>query len=446
MSLFLTIFILYILVLMTFGPGRKSAKKRDPGSVFFGIKPLGTLSMTATTTASWFGAATYLVTFDAATRTGFSSLWFMGAPTLFTLIIFILLAPRIRALGHISLPHFFREHYGPAFAAFVTLLIAGYMILLTASQFSAWGQIAALFEMTPASAIITGALCVILYSSLGGFRSVVGTDRLQFILLCAGVLLLLTAAFFTTPSPVLEKGDLDMTRDLGSHLSITLCFTLAWTISPIIWQRITACHSLQTARRGLSLSMLFFSLLIIAVVLAAIWWRPFLEPGKDALLTIRQRLPLWMGLLIEVGLVSAIMSTADTALNTGALALQPFTLKRGLKRWSALNLRGLGVVLLGLLALWISLRHQSILKLLGLAGELMSSGLFVPGMFALLRGSHHHLAGGLSLVAGGGFAVISFVMQTSQITGSWPKWPFSSLIGIGLSLLGYGLGLFVSRR
>ncbi len=446
MSLFVALFTFYSILMIVYGLIRRKGTVLNNKTFFFGDRPLSAPSFALTVSASWFGAATFLITFDESLKNGLSSLWTMGAPTLITLALFIMLSPRIRSLGHTSLSHFFNSSYGPAFGAFVTLLVAAYMTLLAASQLSAWGRIAPLFDLDPEKAIIIGTLCVILYSAFGGFRSVIRTDRLQFFLLSAAALMLLSGALFFSPLKSIAATDLDFSKGLPGHLAGTLCFTMAWTISPIIWQRISASRSIGSARLGLSLSMILFSVLITCVALAAVFWRPALDPAQPALSSIRVLTPLWMSLIIEIGLAAAIMSTADTALNTGALALQPFGSRR-LGIWSKLNLHGAGIILLGGLALWIALLHQSVLTLLGLAGELMSSALFVPGIYALIRGPGPGLAAALSMILGGGFAVISFFMQTSanQATHFWPNWPYSSLMGIALSLLGFIVGMAWSK-
>lgn len=445
MSLFIGLFAVYSLIMLFIGLHGRS--RPDDDSAFFGERPLESLAMAFTVTASWFGAATCLVTFDEAIRDGFASLWNLGAPTLATLALFIALAPRIKALGHVSLSQYFSSRFGPGIAGFVTLVVAAYMTLLAASQFSAWGQIAPLFEIEPRMAIVTGALCVIGYSAFGGFRSVVRTDAWQLLLLGAAVLLLLAGALLYSPGAQVEARDFRLTATLPRHLSITLGFTLAWTISPIIWQRISASRSVRSARRGLSLSMVLFSLLISMVALSGILWRSATSPGQSALLAVRRQLPLWMGLIIEIGLAAAIMSTADTALNNGALALHPGK-GNGLRWWKKMNLAGAGVILTGFLALWIALRHQSVLKLMGLAGELMSCALFVPGIYALLKGPGPAKAAALSLAGGGGFAVFSFIAQTSagKLAAWWPPWPYSTGIGVVFSALGFCAGMIWSKR
>ncbi len=445
--MFIGLFAVYSLVMILIGIHGKKRIRPDGKTVFFGDRPLGVPAMAFTVTASWFGAATCLVTFDESIRAGFSSLWNLGAPTLATLTAFIVLTPRIKKLGHTSLSQFFHTHFGSGVAGFVTVVVAAYMILLAASQFSAWGQIAPLFDIEPRSAIIMGTLCVIAYSAFGGFRSIVRTDRSQLLLLSAAVLLLLLGALIYSPDARVTPQDFHFFTHLPRHLSITLGFTLAWTISPIIWQRISASRSVRSARQGLFLSMILFTLLISTVALSAILWRPAVAPGQSALLTVRQQIPLWMNLIIEIGLAAAIMSTADTALNNGALALHPGSGRR-LSLWVKMNLRGAGVILLGLMALWIALRHQSILKLLGLAGELMSCALFVPGIYALLKGPGPSAAALLSLSCGGGFAVFSFIAQSStgKLASVWPSWPYSTLIGIILSVLGFLGGMAWKKR
>jgi len=54
-------------------------------------------------------------------------------------------------------------------------------------------------------------------------------------------------------------------------------------------------------------------------------------------------------------------------------------------------------------------------------------------------------AGFLSLIAGGGYALIGFLCQVKLLALNWPAWPFSVPYGLVLSLAGFLIGLVIDK-
>jgi SSS family solute:Na+ symporter len=98
-----------------------------------------------------------------------------------------------------------------------------------------------------------------------------------------------------------------------------------------------------------------------------------------------------------------------------------------------------------LLAFGIATRLQSILQTLGLASEILAEGLFVPGMAMFVFKKKRPLAGALSLVLGGGFALLSFFSALKILPISLPAWPFSVPYGVALSIFGFALGYLIDH-
>jgi SSS family solute:Na+ symporter len=100
----------------------------------------------------------------------------------------------------------------------------------------------------------------------------------------------------------------------------------------------------------------------------------------------------------------------------------------------------------GVFAFLIATRLQGILKTLGLASEVMAEGMFVPGVAMIFLRKKYPTAGMLSLVLGGGYAILGFLNGISLVHLNWPTWPFSVPYGVALSLLGFVLGFFIDRH
>jgi len=413
-----------------------------------------------TVCAAWIGASSVLVTTDQAFRTGLSAFWLIGLPAVLTTLVFSLgLAGPIFRLPALTLADLAEVRYGRLVRHLVSVLIVWYMILLASSQMVAVGNFLRIFlGRSYQFSLAAGAAVVLLYTTLGGFFIVAVTDRFQFFFLMAGLLglffwLLGTAQPASLPALAAELGHKEYFRFFNGwqeNALIVLSFVLAWLISPIIWQRIQAARSVRAARRGLLAASATFLVVYGIIVGIGMLFLPIYGRTRLAhpLLAeaVTGRLPLFLAALVFVAVVAAILSTMDTAINTGA-----FTLSRDLVQrfFPASAGRGqllvsrLATLLVGGLAFLVATRFESILKTLGLASEIMAEGLFVPGMAMLFIKKKMPWAGLFSLVLGGGFSLASFASASGLVSLGLPAWPYSVPWGVGLSLAGYLAGVLL---
>lgn len=435
--------LLYFAVLVVTGV-LLSRKNPDFDAYFYGQRKLGSFLIFFTVTASWFGAASTIVTVNAAHKTGFNAVWLMGIPTFTTIIAFILLNRKIRDTRFVSLPVLLEKYYGKPVSAVASFLIFFYMVVLAASQLTAWGQFVGPFlgrsyEIT----VISGAVVVILYSYLGGYLSIVLTDGMQFLLLTFSMVYLLIFFKRSDAAPVYTAADFDFFADSGPSLLMTVSFTLAWVISPIIWQRIASARSAKVSRRGLVLSLAAFAVLYFIIIQVGIHARNVPITGDVFAGIIETRLPAGGGIFVFLGIAAAIMSTADTAVNVGALTLVKDVFHIKTKSRLVFHAK-IATLISGVLAVLIALRFNSIIKTLGLASEIMAEGLFIPGMYMLLFKKRKPLAALLSLVLGGGFSILVFI-NAYGLNLPLPTWPYSLPYGLGLSITGFAVGYLLDR-
>jgi SSS family solute:Na+ symporter len=444
MDMYVIGLLIYFLVLVILGIFL-SRKNLDFDSYFYGRRKLGSFLIFFTVTASWFGAASTIATVEAAQKTGFQAVWLLGVPTVATIIIFILLNKKIRETRFVSLPVLLEKYYGKIVSAFASFLIFIYMVLLAASQFVAWGKFIGSFlgqnyEIT----VITGAVAVILYSYLGGYISIVLTDGLQFLLLSLSLIYLMI--FFKNTAPLFKPSDFDFFSNSEYHLLMTASFTLAWVISPIIWQRVASAKSAKASKWGLLMSIAAFSILYFWVIRVGIYLRsmPGTTSGDIFGFVVENWLPAGGSLLVFLGIASAIMSTGDTAINIAALTLvkDVFQIKRKNK---VVFYAKIATFISGILASVVALRFDSIIKTLGLASEIMAEGLFIPGMYLLFFKKKRPLAALLSLVLGGGFSILVFV-NAYGLSLPLPQWPYSLPYGLALSLSGFIIGYILDKK
>jgi len=424
-------------------------KNPDFDAYFYGKRKLGSFLIFFTVTASWFGAASTIATVNAAYKTGFNAVWLLGIPTIITITVFIIINKKIRETRFISLPVLLEKYYGKIVSSFASFLIFFYMVLLAASQLVAWGKFVGNFTgQNYQTAVISGAVVVIIYSYLGGYLSVVFTDGLQFLLLTLSLIYLMV--FFKDTTPLFKPTDFDFFADSHHNILMTVSFTLAWVISPIIWQRLASARSAKISRRGLLVSIAAFSILYFWVIRVGIYLRSIsaatagTKGGDIFAFVIKNWLPAGGSLLVFLGIAAAIMSTTDTAVNVGALTLvkDVFKIKRKSK---TVVYAKIATFISGTLAVLIALKFNSIIKTLGLASEIMAEGLFIPGMYLLFFKKKRPLAALLSLVMGGGFSLLVFI-NAYGLALPLPQWPYSLPYGLGLSLLGFITGWLFDKK
>ncbi len=412
--------------------------------------------------ASWFGATSILVSTDEAYRAGLSSFWVMGVPAVLTVLLLAFFISRpLRRLSIVSLPDLVELRYGRTVRHLASVLIIWYMALLAASQMVAIGNFLKSFLGLPYLTSLTlGVAVVLVYSVIGGFFSVTVTDSLQLIFLAAGVSGLFfflsgASSFHEVALSACQLGKehyFDLFSDFKRNFLTALSFTLAWTVSPIAWQRIQAARSERSARQGLLATAAALFLLYWAVVLSGMLSLPLFSStvlgGPLLSELISSKVSIVLSGILFVAVVAAVMSTMDTAINTGALSLtrdvyqQVFPSSRGKKVVPAGRL---STIFVAGIAFLVATRFQSILKTLGLASEIMAEGLFVPGMAMVFLKKRWPAAGFLSLVLGGGFSLAGFLCEMKLLSFSWPSWPFSVPYGVGLSAVGFCLGAVVDK-
>jgi SSS family solute:Na+ symporter len=459
---FLALLALYLAALVAVGL-LSSRRMKSLEDFFLASRSLPAGLIFLSLTASWFGATSILVTTDDAYRRGLGAIWLIGVPAIVTVLIFaVLLAGPIRRLDIVTLPDLVEKRYGKTVRRLAGLLIFWYMVVLASSQLVALGRFLGPFLDVPyVWSLAVGTGVVLLYLLRGGLFSVVATDVLQCLLLGGGVIGLAVYLGRRTPSvPVLPAaGRFDPFSGIESDLLIAVSFILAWTISPIAWQRIQAAGTVKKARQGFLAAAGAFVFLYGLVVLIGILAGPLLGsrelPHPLISELILSEVAPWLGGILFVAVIAAILSTLDTAINTGALTLTRDIYFRLIARGAPARLPAVGTgraatVLTAALAFLVATRFRSILEALGLSSEIMAEGLFIPGIAMIWLRGRRPLAGGLSLALGGGFAIAGFLSALGVLPLRLPAWPQSVPYGVGLSLVGfiagYGLDSLRLRR
>ncbi len=335
---------IYLCLLLVMGFYAKSTRKSQSLKAFYlADNGLSSFVLLFTLYATQYSANTLLIVPAEVVNQGYGMILILGYMTAIV-VCYLMYAPALYQLART------RDYITPGdylddrFDSPRLTLVANIVFLIVSTNY----LLAQLMAMGYITESLTGGLIsyevgvcalaciVIVYESLGGMRAVAWTDVLQ-----GGMLLVGLVGIFIivgpTPSRLGEVSEWLLKHDLSRIQVPSFDFQIYWAstvlmvgmgaaIYPQAIQRLYAARSLRTLRRSLSwmVIMPMFTVLILFLlgVLSIPQYEMFDESvSQDAVLP--EMLHFWseqsvaaeiLVLLITVGLIAAIMSTADSVL------------------------------------------------------------------------------------------------------------------------------------
>jgi SSS family solute:Na+ symporter len=228
-----------------------------------------------------------------------------------------------------------------------------------------------------------------------------------------------------------------------------ITFGSAWMIQANVWQRISAARSPQDARKMIGLSFLVYIPLYLMVTFTGMLALGlFEEMPQGGVISgiINDYMPPFLGALIFVGICSAIMSTMDSLINTGAMVLCVDIYKNKFRpeadQKQLLFVGKIGTIIVTLIALLIGLEIKSILKVSWLAADLLSTGAFVPLMLGFIWKRGTTIGAMSSMVFG---TIFSLYNLTVALGAKLPlPWEIGTAKHVLIGMLGSALVYFIA--
>lgn len=440
-----------------------SRKIENLKDFFLAGRSLGALPVGMTFAASWFGAGSTIGSVNKFNAEGLSALWYLAIPSAVScLVITLLMARRVARqtqseAGPLSQPEAIEKHYGPAGRMLLSMIILLSVITFIASQMVAAGRVfeGALGIDTAAATVIATAV-VVAYAMMGGYFAVVVTDMAQLAFIALSLLALAVFAVGFTgsqpdvwanymaaqPAAFWSPGD-----DLGMHMALTASFVLAWVIAPEMWQRMSSTRNEHLARQAGWVATAFLCLLFVLITLIGMLSPAVIGQSDNALIDLAYRLPHpLLTALVFIGFASAVTSTMDSSINVGSLTLAHDIYGRLIRPGAGKNhlvlASRIATVLIVIPALVIALRFQDIFHILWMSADIYASAMFFPIVGMLYVPNPGRLAGVLSMAFGLTSVALTALIQYAGITPPflWPDAPYSTLLGVAISGLGFGIG------
>ena len=390
-------FYLALMIAIGLYASRQQASVED---YFVASGKLGTVSIACLWMAGWVGGAAVVGSAAKAYDIGISASWYATAMAIGCLLFGLFFAKRVKQLGQqhnlVTYPELMETRYDSRTRIVATITTVGAFIAYAAGQLAAAaGILHTLMGWDFGTSLLIASAIIIVYTATGGFLAITYTDWVQVTLLFVGVVIVGIPVAISQggtwsifhdqlPEAFFDPGGWGWPTILALVVSISLSFFTAMDS----YTRTFAARSPTIARRGVLLAIVF----VLPLAVGATWLGmtsailfPGLEDSSDILSTfVVQTFPVGLKGLVLVGILAALMSTADICILTASANLSkdvyqryinPDVEPRNLFRISI----GLSVII-GVVAALMAWRMQDVIDILLVGFTINSAALFLPSI------------------------------------------------------------------
>ena len=405
--------------------------------------------------ATVLGASATVGIAARAESIGFAAFWWLGVGAIGFWFQAAFLSKPVHDLDVRTLPEIAEKTVGKTGRKLVAFIIAISWIGIIAAQFAAVAGFIGLVlghDAGTQSVLIT-AVIVIVYTLLGGQLSVVRTDALQFGILTLGFFaaaIYLFGGFSDAETAAIANGTAAQPAGLATFGNFNLLnekfgfadlammlFTIggAYFLGPDVISRNLVAKDSSAARKAVvagSFAILVFSMIIVLLGMWAATYAPN-EAGTSVNPLFRLAsgvLPLPLAALLSIGLLSALLSSADTCLINSAAIFGSDILNT--RRISVVRLL---VVAIGIIATFLALQGKDIIGLLTMAYSVYTPGIVAPLAVAIIAHKKFSIKKSLwyaGVVVGGLFGLIPAILASTAKIATPAYLPH---IGIAVSLI-----------
>jgi SSS family solute:Na+ symporter len=378
----------------------------------------------------------------------------------FALLFALLLAKRIRATNHLTIPDKLEASYDRK-TALLGGVLTFFLITPAAYVLMVGILIQLVFGLNLVSSVIVTTTLTICYLYWGGFRSDVWANALEFVLMFLGFAMILPFAYFKLGGweyIVNHVPPLHLTWHGGNNWQfIAVWFFIAlWTlVDPAFHQRCYAAKDGKTAQRGILISIPFWFLFDFMTSMAGLYARAALPDLPNAAfsypLLAEVTLPPVAKGLFYIGMLATIMSTLSSLMFISASTVGrdivgrlklPVSVERRevlVQRWTKI-----GLIISAIFSIVLALVVPSVVRLWYAIGTAIVPGLLVPLMASYFEPLHIPAKYGFwAMLLGWGVASVWLVCgQLHLVDGAalyWfgiePMYP-----GLVISLVVWGIG------
>ncbi len=432
----------------------KEKKNENVLDYFFAGRTLPFWALSITFIASWWGAGSAISTADLAYDDGIGAFWYYGVPVLISTFLMILFSKWIRNIGFLTQGEMMKERYDTRTAKSLAVLIFLFMTFSAATQMVGVGDFFGQYMgLDYEVAVLLGTSIVVIYSWFGGFRGVVLTDIIQFVLLLISAVLVFGVAWSVSGgidniaqvATQTGKTDfLDVSAGAVKYLPYVITFGCSWMIQANVWQRISATKNKKDAKKMAVMSFIAYIPLYLIVVLtgmaAIVLYDTIPDGGVISAIVVDHMTP-FVGAIVFVGISAAIMSTMDSLINTAAMTLSIDLGSKDVSESKKLAYSKKATLLVTGIALVISLLIRDILEISWIASDIITTGAFVPLVAGFLWKRGNRYGAFYSIVTGAVYSFYNLLISNFGFDFLPRFWESGSalqvILGVILSLIVY---------
>lgn len=407
------IWLLIFLALLFLSSVSKLRQKADPVQYYVFSRKAGVFTTSFSMLASCVGGSATLGMIGLGWQVGTPAFWWLGVGVAGLLVLGFFLARKVRGSRSKTMPEILEKQLGPSFRRGCAIIILVAYVPIIAAQFSAQALvISTLGNLDSTSALFWGAFFLFAYTAIGGQNAVMKSDVWQFGILIAalGIILFFCLSLPEGRSALADARIVLVNRQFPPLKLVYFLLVLggSFVVGPMLYGRLLSARSQATAKQACIASALALFVMAAGITATGIALSGILPPESfgndfrpDDILEVfvKQKMPVWAGVPIFLGLLGAIVSSADSCLFTAASIAANDLLKK-----PEIGFCRLVMALLAVAAFFLALNGNGILHLLLIANDIYACGIVPPVFIALICGNSRKMHPGLmtcALVCGG---------------------------------------------
>ena len=462
MLIYLTIFIIYLLAMLLIGYFYSRGIKNTE-DYFLSGRRFGAFPIACTLAVSFIGGGMFMGITGLLVKYGIVVIPIILSMALSFVILGLVFGPRLRRLNLNTLPEFIAKRFDEKSRYLIAIVSLIMLLGGSAIQFKASGAIlTTVFNVPYLWAILISAIIVTIYTTLGGFRSVVATDVVQTIIIFIGVAIALPFVIQAAGSPKEIIQNLAPLQDgqFFNFFSQGIIFVIGVFIIAIIYaimspenhQRLYASRDPKTAKRaGILAGIFYFIILSIVFMLGLVgltFFPDLANPDNFMPLLATQILPTWLGAILLASVAAGIMSSADTNLVTASsIIITDFYEKYRKSPYGGspvgrdkpkpkklVNISRLTVIIISVVGIITALIFPTVADLLVFFTALMAAVASAPIIFGLFWKRATANAAFLSGLSGGLTFIAFYLMGTDPAKSALPSVLVSCIVLVAFSL------------
>ena len=444
MNLFLIALIVYLLIFVGIGIFDARGVK-DFTDYSVAGKRQSALAVVMTLLATVVGASTTIGITDTVNNIGFPGIWWLMFGAIGLILQSFIISEKVRSTGADTLPDLAKITVGRSAELILSIIIVISWIGVIAGQLVAMnGLISFAVGKNSKPLFIIVSVVVIIYTLIGGQMSVVKTDKLQLIVIMAGIIICCIYLYLVKggdTGSVAQNIEL-INKDYKPVNLFNQFFIIGgvYFLGPDIMSRNFLSKNESTAKRSALVAGIVLMVYSLIITLIGMWIRYNVAPeelvGSNALMYAVGIMPKVVGILLIFGLLSAILSSTDTCIINASTIFA----KDILKKDSIWVVRAT-VAVIGAIAIVLAVSGRGdIMSLLTGAYSIYTPGVIFPLLIAILVYKKREIRKPVWIAAvavGGMIGIIStyFSGALNRLGIPLGVIPYLTLIGMGLSLI-----------